>query len=567
MTLGRIYHALGLHMHQPPGNLATLAEANPHEAEEIIRCYERVPRFLKQYPDVGRIHVGFSGVLLEQMRDKRTVDAYRHWVDLPAALNNYAEADNIELIGMGYYHPLFPLIPTDDWLDQLIAGRQILKDTFGREPRGFWPPEMAFCMEMVPYLVKAGYEYVVVDGVHVHPENDAPLDLYKPHVACRDGYCITVIPRQRDISNAQESGLNASWFADEVRNKIRESPDPGADRLVTTWSDGENGNWFRNQHEPSSFFGHFFAPYMEHVRVGEYPVRPIAISEYLETHRPDARAHVETGAWNVGNTSGFDFSQWAGSEPQREAVEALYKLSGRYHALADSRTPVPDSFQPKLKQARDHILEAETSCFLFWGDEWVPFMYQRTNPAESLIAEVENGLARHHQPPGPRLSGPPAKHQADPPVAQAAPESLGAEPAEPAKAAGREPDNKAHAEPQQAPAKGAAPPDTEPRPAEKPAKKAGGTRSAKSGAAKQKSGGQGGKAPNPTAAEPQSAPAKGGREEGTAEGAQPEKTPAKGGARSRGSSKSGTRPQARPASPGKAGPRSRGKGSGSKDET
>jgi hypothetical protein len=57
-----ISHALGLHMHQPPGNLMLLIESNPWQAEEIIRCYQRVPRYAGQYRDVARLHVGFSGV-------------------------------------------------------------------------------------------------------------------------------------------------------------------------------------------------------------------------------------------------------------------------------------------------------------------------------------------------------------------------------------------------------------------------------------------------------------------------------------------------------------------------
>jgi len=39
MTGTKAFHALGLHMHQPPGNFKFLIETNPWEAEQIIRCY------------------------------------------------------------------------------------------------------------------------------------------------------------------------------------------------------------------------------------------------------------------------------------------------------------------------------------------------------------------------------------------------------------------------------------------------------------------------------------------------------------------------------------------------
>jgi alpha-amylase/alpha-mannosidase (GH57 family) len=385
-----ISHALGLHMHQPPGNLKLLIETNPWEAEQIIRCYERAARYVDQYRDIAHLHVGFSGILLEQFLDPQIVDAYRHIIDIPAMLERYRDTPNVELIGMGYYHPIFPLIPTQDWEDHLRKGREIIQQLFGRAPKGFWPPEMAFTMEMIPALVKAGYEYVVVDSVHVRPA-DGVHDIYQPYQACHDDHCIIVVPRDRDISNAQESGLNPSWFANEIQHKVWESPRPHEPRLVTTWSDGENGGWFRQTDESAGFFGYFFAPYMEHARHGEFPARTVSLSAYLQTHRPQHQAQVQTGAWNVGDTSGYDFAQWAGSDSQRRAVNKVVEVSRRYHELA-GKNSMNEEVTKLLAEARGVLLEGETSCYLFWGDSWIPHLYERTARVEALLDKVEAGL-------------------------------------------------------------------------------------------------------------------------------------------------------------------------------
>lgn len=388
MTATRIFHALGLHMHQPPGNLRLLIEANPWEAEEIIRCYERVPRYALRYRDVARLHVGFSGVLLEQLLDPDIVGRYRHIVDIPAMLERYREADNIELIGMGYYHPIFPLIPHADWAEQLARGRALMEEVFGRAPRGFWPPEMAFTMKMIPALVQAGYEYVVVDGVHVRPE-DGISDIFRPYLGCQEGICIGVVPRDRDVSNAQESGLDPGWFRDEVTWRTAGSPRPHEMRLVTTWSDGENGGWFRQTHEESGFFGHFFAPYMEEVRAGDSPIIPVCLGDYLKQAPPIARTQVQTGAWNVGATSGEDLSQWAGTERQRQAVAEVDRLSARYWQLMKGQEHRGPGWEDAMGRARRLILEAETSCFLFWGDSWIPHLYARTREAAAALDEAQ----------------------------------------------------------------------------------------------------------------------------------------------------------------------------------
>jgi alpha-amylase/alpha-mannosidase (GH57 family) len=376
------FHALGLHMHQPPGNLRLLIESNEWEAQQIIRCYERAARYAHRFADVARLHVGFSGTLLEQLRDQRIVDMFRRFVDIPAMLDSYRTARNIELIGMGYYHPIFPLIPVEDWEEQLSRGRQMVQDTFGRAPRGFWPPEMAFCMDMVPALKKAGYEYVVVDSVHVKPEEEPELpDLYTPYLAEFGGASITVIPRDRGLSNAQESGMDAGWFANEVARKLAEAPASGEDRLVTTWSDGENGGWFRQMDEGSGFFGHYFTPYMMRVQADDYPVRPALISEFIAGRQARKKARVQTGAWNVGSTSGYDFSQWAGSEAQKKALREVFDVSAQYWSLRRQKEGATD----ELREARRLVLESETSCYLFWGDSWIPKLYERTGAARERL--------------------------------------------------------------------------------------------------------------------------------------------------------------------------------------
>jgi hypothetical protein len=386
-----ISHALGLHMHQPPGNLKLLIEENPWEAEQIIRCYERAARYAHKYQEIGHLHVGFSGILLEQFLDPEIVDAYRHIIDIPAMLESYRTADNLELIGMGYYHPIFPLIPQQDWEGHLLKGRQIMQQIFGRSPKGFWPPEMAFTMEMIPALVKTGYEYVVVDSVHVQPR-DGTQDIYQPYQACHDGACITIIPRDRDLSNAQESGLNPGWFAHEIQQKVQHSPRPHEPRLVTTWSDGENGGWFRQTDESAGFFGYFFAPYMEHSRYGEFPSRTVSLSNYLKEHAPQQQAHVQTGAWNVGDTSGYDFAQWAGSDSQRQAVEKLVQVSDRYRQLAQ-RKDTDKTVNKLLEQAHQVMLEGQTSCYLFWGDSWIPHLYEHTQQVDNLLDQAEKAMA------------------------------------------------------------------------------------------------------------------------------------------------------------------------------
>jgi alpha-amylase/alpha-mannosidase (GH57 family) len=119
-------------------------------------------------------------------------------------------------------------------------------------------------------------------------------------------------------------------------------------------------------------------------------VRPISLSQFLAENPPAGSVNVQTGAWNVGSTSGYDFSQWAGSDSQRKALEAIWHLSRAYQectrSLAASRLGLAD---PALRRAREYILRAETSCYLFWGDAWIPKLYEEIRIAHQALDEVK----------------------------------------------------------------------------------------------------------------------------------------------------------------------------------
>ena len=92
----------------------------------------------------------------------------------------------------------------------------------------------------------------------------------------------------------------------------------------------------------------------------------------------------------MGSTSGYDFSQWSGSASQRKALEEIWELSRSYQELVKA-SPVgksPQSSASALAQAREYILRAETSCYLFWGDAWIPKLYEETRMARDLLRQA-----------------------------------------------------------------------------------------------------------------------------------------------------------------------------------
>ena len=387
-----VFHALVLNLHQPAGNLEALLGSKEWEAKEILFAMDRIPRSLWGYGDVGRVHLSLSGTLLETLSRPDFQERVYGIVKCGDLLWHLQNSRTTRVLGTAFYHPVLPLIPPADWEAQLERWLGIARHLFWRSHfPGFWPPEMGFCMEMISTLRRLGYQYVLVDSQYVTPVTSMRWEevRYRPHVARHGGEEIVVVVRDRELSNAQVSGMDCGWFMQEVRERTKFCDFPP---LVTTCSDGDNGGWFRNVSGKGSFWGVFYQPLLETVRRGETEVRPIFIEDYLKQHGAHGEVRVQTGAWNTGWHSGAGFTQWTGSRAQKDALQRVAETSRAFHAAQQTAGPTgannPD-VQRRLADAHWRLLRAQTSCNFFWGEAWVPRCHADLDDSWAILNELK----------------------------------------------------------------------------------------------------------------------------------------------------------------------------------
>jgi len=182
---------------------------------------------------------------------------------------------------------------------------------------------------------------------------------------------IIVVVRDRSLSYAQEAGMDHGWFMWEVHERTKCCDFPP---LVTTCSDGDNGGWFRNISEKGNFWGVVYQPFLEWVRRGETEIRPIFIDDYLNEFGAHGLVNVRTGAWNTGWHNGANFTQWTGSQTQRDALKRVAETSQAVHAArwkAGEEGNHDPEWHRRLNEAQWRVLRSETSCNFFWGEAWV----------------------------------------------------------------------------------------------------------------------------------------------------------------------------------------------------
>jgi alpha-amylase/alpha-mannosidase (GH57 family) len=381
-----IHHALVLNLHQPPGNLELLLAEQPWEAREILYAYDRIPRFLWGYEDVARVHLSLSGTLLETLSSPDFQSNVYGIVDCGSLLWHLQNERIIDILGTGYYHPVFPLIPEADRPEHLSRWQGIAKHLFWRNQfQGFWPPEMGFSMELIPLLKRFGYRFVIVDSEHVEPVT--PMSWhelrYRPHIARYGDDEIIVVVRDRELSDAQESGMDYIWFIKEVAQRTQWCD---FEPLVTTCTDGENGGWFRNTSNEVNFFGSFYKELLDEARQDAL-VRPVFIKDYLDKHGAQGEVKVKTGAWNTGWHHGRDFLQWTGSQAQKDSLERVKAVSAEVHQAMQeaAERELGDQEQAVLEEAHWRLLRAETSCNFYWGEDWVHRAHTDLDAAEATL--------------------------------------------------------------------------------------------------------------------------------------------------------------------------------------
>ncbi len=389
------HHALVLNLHQPAGNLEDLLEHAAWEAQEILFALDRIPRSLWGQEDLARVQLSLSGTLLETLSSSGFQERVYGVVDCGKLLWHLQNTELFEILGTGYYHPVLPLIPPADRPEHLRRWQDLARRVFWRDRfQGFWPPEMGFSMELIPLLQQFGYRYVLVDSAHVEPVDRMtwPELRYRPHVARHEGAEIIVIVRDRELSDAQESGMELDWFISEVADRTRWCD---FEPLVTTATDGENGGWFRNVTEGANYWTAFYLPLLDRVREGSADIRPTAISAYLDQYGAQGEVHVRTGAWNTGWHHGKGFTQWTGSEAQKRMLARYAHVSARLRASVQrgaALAPEDPGLIAVLEEARWRLLRAETSCNLFWGAAWVDRAAADLDAADTALADAERHL-------------------------------------------------------------------------------------------------------------------------------------------------------------------------------
>ncbi|MDO8602732.1 MAG: DUF1926 domain-containing protein [Candidatus Omnitrophota bacterium] len=149
--MNKVYFGMCLHFHQPVGNFDNIVE------RAYQNCYKPFLDVFEKYPDI-KMAFHFSGCLLDYFEDK-----HPDYMDRVKAM---VDRRQVEIIGGGYYEPIFTSIPEIDRIGQIKMMADYVKKRFGQKAQGMWTPERVWAPELAKDFNKAGMKYSILDDEH-----------------------------------------------------------------------------------------------------------------------------------------------------------------------------------------------------------------------------------------------------------------------------------------------------------------------------------------------------------------------------------------------------------------
>ncbi len=183
--MGKINVIFGTHNSLPYGSPDAVFE-NAYQKD-----YKPFLTELYNNPELFTI-IHYSGIVLDWLKD--------HHPEFLMLLNDMVKRKQVELLGGGFYDPFLPLIPHTDRLGQVESLTTLIRERFGKRPRGGWITENIWDPALVSMLKNSGLDYIFLEEYHFINAGLSEKDLYNPVMTEDQGKVITVYPIASKIS-------------------------------------------------------------------------------------------------------------------------------------------------------------------------------------------------------------------------------------------------------------------------------------------------------------------------------------------------------------------------------
>jgi alpha-amylase len=298
-----------IHSHQPVGNFGWVFERAFKES------YQPFLELLADHRHF-KIALHYSGCLLEWIEKNRP-----DHLDL---IKKLVDRGQVEILGGGYYEPIFTAIPERDARAQIKTYLDHLEDLFGKRPQGIWLTERVWDPHLPTILHDLGVKYTLVDDSHFRFAGIEPEDVWGPFLTEREGKSLIIFPIDKTLRYNipfKEPGETIEYIIG------RGEKEPNF--VACYGDDGEKFGVWPDTHE-WVFVKGWLKRFFDAVEDARDEIRTGFFSDYIEYAKPRARVYLppasydEMMEWVLPPKMGREF----------ENLEIELKEKGRLEELA-----------------------------------------------------------------------------------------------------------------------------------------------------------------------------------------------------------------------------------------
>ncbi len=119
-------------------------------------------------------------------------------------LEELVNRKQVEILGGGYYEPMFPLLSLTDRIGQIEKLTTFIRQHFGKRPRGCWIPRSMWEEDFPAFLNTCGMDYTILDEENFKAAGVSEGELYYPYLTEDQGKVVWVYPVASVLSSQFE---------------------------------------------------------------------------------------------------------------------------------------------------------------------------------------------------------------------------------------------------------------------------------------------------------------------------------------------------------------------------
>ncbi|MFW9867359.1 MAG: alpha-amylase/4-alpha-glucanotransferase domain-containing protein [Candidatus Thorarchaeota archaeon] len=385
MSEKSIHLPIIFHFHQPVDNFPWVVE------DAYEKSYEPLIDSIFQFPDV-KITLHFSGNLLEWLIENKP-----EFID---KLKIMASRKQIEIIGGGYYEPIFAIIPYRDKLEQMKKLSNLIKDEFKLEIRGAWLSERVWEPDYPSFLNDAGLKYVIVDDNHFRSTGITEVETLYSYITEDEGKTLRVFSINEELRYL--TPWKPTYYSIDYLRKM--ANDEG-DRIVLLISDAEKMGVWGTTHEICYVKGQghregdngrpFIPAFLEQVKTHTW-IKSLTLSEYMEKFPARGLVYLPTASydkmeeWVLPTTIRKKFKKIRKNLKDNDEQKDVYQfLKGGFWRYFLVKYPESNNMHKKMLYVRDKLTSIEEDLMKVEDDKKFSLILDNINKAWDEIYKAQ----------------------------------------------------------------------------------------------------------------------------------------------------------------------------------